>query len=82
MICSNALNSREKPAVSPMSGSSTFDIDKWKKNGNGANLQLSHALRTGGVIRAQQKCFMLSINCFLKDISSSTYMKILTRCVY
>ena len=25
---SNALNSREKPAVSPMSGSPTFDIDK------------------------------------------------------
>ena len=31
MICSNALNSREKPAVSPMSDSSTFDIDKWRK---------------------------------------------------
>ena len=28
MICSNALNSREKPAVSPVSGSPTFDIDK------------------------------------------------------
>ena len=28
VICSNALNSRKKPAVSPMSGSPTFDIDK------------------------------------------------------
>ena len=30
--CSNALNSREMPAVSPMtmSGSPTFDIDKKK----------------------------------------------------
>ena len=32
-----------------MSGSPTFDIDKWKKNRNGANLQLRHALRAGGV---------------------------------
>ena len=49
--CSNALNSREMPAVSPMtmSGSPTFDIDK-KKNRNGANLQLRQALRGGGVI--------------------------------
>ena len=34
-------------AVSPMSGSLTFDIDK--KNRNGANLRLRHALRAGGV---------------------------------
>ena len=33
-----------------MSGSPTFDIDKWKKNRNGANLQLRHALRAGGII--------------------------------
>ena len=31
MICNNALNSRKKPAVSLMSGSPTFDIDKRKK---------------------------------------------------
>ena len=42
------LNSRGKPAVSPMSGDSTFDIEK--KNRNGANLKLRHALRAGGVI--------------------------------
>ena len=35
-------------AVSPMSGSPTFDIDKIK-NRNGANLRLRHALRAGGV---------------------------------
>ena len=28
MICSKALSSRKKPAVSPMSGSPTFDIDR------------------------------------------------------
>ena len=33
-----------------MSGSPTFDIDK--KNRNGANLRLRHALRAGGVIIA------------------------------
>ena len=49
MMCGNALNSRGKPAVSPMSVSPTFDIDK--KNRNGANLKLRHALRAGGVIR-------------------------------
>ena len=41
------LNSKEKPAVSPMSGGSTFDIEK--KTRNGANLKLRHALRAGGV---------------------------------
>ena len=51
MICSNVLNSREKPGVSSMSGSPTFNIDKYKKNRNGANLQLRHALRAGGVTR-------------------------------
>ena len=48
MMCSNALDSREKPAVSPMSGRPTFDIDK--KNRNSANLKLRNALRAGGVI--------------------------------
>ena len=47
-MCSSALNSRGKPAISPMSGGSTFDIEK--KNRNGANLKLRHALRAGGVI--------------------------------
>ena len=47
MMCSNVLNSRGKPAVSPMSGSPTFDIDK--KNRNRANLKLRHALRAGGI---------------------------------
>ena len=47
IMCSNALNSRGKPVVSPMRGSPTFDIDK--KNRNGANLKLRHALRAGGV---------------------------------
>ena len=46
-MCSSALDSRGKPAVSPMSGSPTFDIEK--KNRNGANLKLRHALRAGGV---------------------------------
>ena len=35
-------------AVSPMSGSPTFDTGK--KNRNGANLKLRHTLRVGGVI--------------------------------
>ena len=48
MTCSSALNSRGKPAVSPMSGGPTFDIEK--KTRNGANLKLRHALRAGGVI--------------------------------
>ena len=37
-------------AVSPMSGSPTFDIDK-KKNRNGANLRLRYVLRAGEVKR-------------------------------
>ena len=49
MMCSSALNSRGKPAVSPMSGGPTFDIEK--KVRNGANLKLRHALRAGGVIK-------------------------------
>ena len=36
-------------AVSPMSGSLTFDTGK--KNRNGANLKLRHTLRVGGVIK-------------------------------
>ena len=53
MMCGNALNSRGKPAVSPMSGSPTFDIDK--KNRNGANLKQRHALRAGGVTHRDYK---------------------------
>ena len=34
-MCSNALNSREKPAVSPMSGSPTFDTGKKNKTETG-----------------------------------------------
>ena len=52
-MCSSALNSRGKPAVSPMSGGPTFDIEK-KKNRNGANLKLRHALRAGGVIKVNK----------------------------
>ena len=48
MICSNALNSREKPSVSPMSGNSNFE------NRNGSYLQLRHALRAGGVTSANE----------------------------
>ena len=33
MMCSNALNSRGKPAVSPMSGVPTIDIKKSQKRG-------------------------------------------------
>ena len=33
MMYSNVLNSREKPAVSPMSGSPTFDTGKKQKQG-------------------------------------------------
>ena len=32
-MCSSALNSRGKPAVSPMSGGPTFDIEKKQKRG-------------------------------------------------
>ena len=75
MICSNALNSREKPAVSPMSGSPTFDVDKlrqteagriYKKNRNGTNLQLRHALRAGGVITVSET--MSDIDCNRHDV--------------
>ena len=56
MMCSSALNSRGKPVVSPMSGGPTFDIEK--KNRNGANLKLRHALRAGGVI---MHCLLASL---------------------
>ena len=42
-------------AVSPMSGSPTFDTGK--KNRNGANLKLRHTLRVGGVIIL---CFIIN----------------------
>ena len=45
-MCNNALNSRGKPAVPPMSGAPTFDMEK---NRNGANLKLRHALLAGGI---------------------------------
>ena len=32
-MCSSALNSTGKPAVSPMSGGPTFDIEKKQKRG-------------------------------------------------
>ena len=41
------------PAISSMSGSPTFDIDK--KNGNGANLKLCHAIRVSRVITTYGK---------------------------
>ena len=43
-MCSSAPNIRGKPAVSPMARLSTS-----KKNKNGANSKLRHALRVGGV---------------------------------
>ena len=55
-MCSSALNSGGKPAVSPMSGGSTFDIEK--KNRNGANLKLRHALRAGGVKSSTATCIL------------------------
>ena len=33
MMCTNALNSRGKPAVLPMSGAPTFDIEKKPETG-------------------------------------------------
>ena len=53
-MCSSALNSRGKPAVSPMSGGPTFDIEK--KTRNRANSKLRHALRAGGVIMNVYEC--------------------------
>ena len=47
-MCTNALKSRKKSAVSSMNGGPTFNIDK--KDRNGTNLKLHHALRAGGVI--------------------------------
>ena len=41
-----------------MSGSPTFDIDK--KNRNGANLRLRHALRAGGVIKGPLSFFTVT----------------------
>ena len=51
-------------AVSPMSRSPTFDIDK--KNRNGANLRLRHALRADGVIITYIFQLLISYNdnCF------------------
>ena len=43
-------------AVSPMSGSPTFDTGK-KKNRNGANLKLRHTLRVGGVTSARAETY-------------------------
>ena len=43
MMCSNALNSRGKPAVSPMSSSPTLDTEK---NINGANLNKLYKVST------------------------------------
>ena len=52
MMCSNVLNSRVLPAVSLMSGGSTFRHGKKNKTElNGANLILRRALRAGGVMR-------------------------------
>ena len=48
MMYSNALNSRGKPAVSPMSAVARLSTREKKRNG--ATLKLCHALREGGVI--------------------------------
>ena len=48
-MCSSALKSRGKPAVSLISGGPTFDIEKNPRNG--ANLKLRHALRAGREIK-------------------------------
>ena len=52
-MCSNALNGRGKPAVSPMSRGGTLE-----KNRNGANIKHHHALQTDGVIIILMSCFL------------------------
>ena len=52
-------------AVSSMSGSPTFDIDK--KNRNGANLRLGHALRAGGVKNVEKFDSLMNIFNILKS---------------
>ena len=47
-------------AVSPMSGSPTFDTGK--KNRNGANLKLRHTLRVGGVTTPDRSIVLFSSN--------------------
>ena len=55
-MCSSALKSRGKPAVSLISGGPTFDIEKNPRNG--ANLKLRHALRAGRELRSLTIHFM------------------------
>ena len=52
-----AIGILHSTAVSPMSGSPTFDTGK--KNRNGANLKLRHTLRVGGVKMDGKSCGIL-----------------------
>ena len=69
-MCSNALNSWGKPAVSPMSGSPTFDTGR-KSSRNGANLKLRHAIRAGGVKIAAFRGHFVTVNIY-EDIGFLT----------
>ena len=44
------------PAVSPMSGSPTFDTEKTPEKSSEANLKIRYALRAGGVIKQKDEC--------------------------
>ena len=50
-MCSSALNSRGKPAVSPMSGGPTFDIEKKTETG-----RIQNSATAGGVIMNVYEC--------------------------
>ena len=58
-------------AVSPMSGSPTFDTGK--KTRNGANLKLRHTLRLGGVIINNVNVHLLSWLGSLSTIQFQTF---------
>ena len=73
MMCSKALNSREKPAVSPISGAPTFDIEK--KNRNGANLKLrSNNLSPGFFVTMFQGRFDTIICVYFCPVSNTLYL--------
>ena len=55
MMCSSALNSRGKPAVSPMSGAPTFDIEKRQKRG-----EFKTPPRPTGRRSKKPSCFVLA----------------------
>ena len=65
--CSNALNSREKPAVSPMSSSPTFDIDK-SATPYGEGRRSKKDVENGPILRN------VSDGSFLKSINYHRYI--------